>query len=186
MAHRKVRTACCTQFCDCTRSSAVKLWQAHQRALQTQLSYCVHRVHSQLIIQQFYTWRMSMCNIPHITESKCEVITNLTVTHLFQWSTITFHCHHPRTLTNVLSPSSHIPKSWQSKHSCSRMVRNARVQFNLWNSCHDRMYVATCSGIVLNNNEHQLENWAIFNTAMESYLIFDPENLTCWTIIQSW
>ena len=34
-----------------------------------------------------------------------------------------------------------------------------------------------CSGIMLKNNEHQLENWAIFNTAMDNYVILDPENL---------
>jgi len=182
MAQRKVRKACCTQICNCTRSSAVKVWHVHQSALQTQLSHCIHTVNSQLIIQQFYMWQMSKCNIPHIIQSKCEVITNLTVTHLFQWSIITFHCHNPCMLTDIFSPSSsHIPKSRQSKHSCSRKVRNVRVQFNVWHSCHDRMNVATCSGILLNNNEHQLEYWAKFNTAMANYFIFDPENLTYWT-----
>jgi hypothetical protein len=41
-----------------------------------------------------------------------------------------------------------------------------------------RMQQHACSGIMLNNNEHKLENSSIFNTAMVSYVIFDPENLT--------
>ena len=141
-------------------------WQIHQHALHTQLSHCIiqapdhtmadtstctthttvtlyHTVNSRLIIQQFYTWQMLPCNIPQIIESKCEVITNLIVAQLFQWCIITFHCHHCM-LTDIFSSISHIPKSWQNKQSHSRMDGNAGDQFNLWNSCHDRTYAATC------------------------------------------
>ena len=124
---------------------------------------CIHTVNSQQIVQQFYTWQILICNIPHIIERKCEVNTNLIVAQLFQWSIITFHCHHPSMFACWLSYFPHF-RIFQIHDKANRAVQE-RLEMQESNLIFETHAMTGCM-----QQHAQGLCWTIMNTSWKSEL----------------